>query len=79
MSRKSLTSTIKTKNKEELEEEVIKKIEGEIVAKEVVIKSESLKKLTVEIGEELHTKLKTISAQKKMKIKDMIEEYIKNL
>ena len=52
------------------EEKILEKLEG---------KSQTLKKLTVEIPEELHTKLKVASATRGVKIKDVIIELIESL
>lgn len=75
MKRKSLSeslSTPKGKAKEETnkEDKIIEKLEG---------KSTSLKKMTVEIPENLHTKLKVESAQRGVKIKEIIIELIEGM
>lgn len=73
MERKKLSDSLTTKKQVEdtsKEDKIIEKLEG---------KSSSLKKLTVEIPEYLHTKLKVESAQRQVKIKDIIIELINSL
>lgn len=73
--RKSLASTIKkdqqdkASKKEELANEIIKKLEG----------SDNLSKITVMVPEELHEKIKLIAVKRKTKIRDLIIGYIKSL
>lgn len=73
--RKSLASTIKkdqqdkASKKEELANEIIKKLEG----------SDNLSKITVMVPEELHEKIKLIAVKRKTKIRDLIIDFIKSL
>jgi len=73
--RKSLASTIKkdqqdkTSKKEELADQVIKKLSD----------SDKLSKITVMVPEELHEKIKLIAVKRKTKIRDLIIGYIKSL
>lgn len=75
MERKKLSDSLHTKkvdskkdaSKEDL---IIEKLEG---------KSVSLKKLTVLIPDNLHKKLKIKSAEKGLKIRDLIIEYLEQM
>jgi predicted HicB family RNase H-like nuclease len=75
MERKKLTSSLHVKKADSLkdaskEDLIIEKLEG---------KSVSLKKLTVLIPDNLHKKLKIKSAEKGLKIRDLIIEYIEKM
>ena len=75
--RKSLVSTIKkdqqdrASKKEELADEIVKKLEGK--------SSGNLSKITVMVPEELHEKIKLVAIKRKTKIRDLIIDYIKSL
>ena len=75
MERKKLTDSLQSKkvdtHKETSKEDlIIEKLEG---------KSASLKKLTVLIPDNLHKKIKIKSAEKGLKIRDLIIEYIEKM
>jgi predicted HicB family RNase H-like nuclease len=75
MERKKLTDSLHTKKNEtkkdiSKEDLIIQKLEG---------KSATLKKLTVLIPEDLHTKLKIKAATKGLKIRDLIIEYLEQM
>ena len=75
--RKSLVSTIKkdqqerASKKEELADQIVKKLEGK--------DSGNLSKITVMVPEELHEKIKLVAIKRKTKIRDLIIDYIKSL
>jgi hypothetical protein len=77
MARKKMSDSLSKKKVESKpntptakEDKILKKLEGN---------SSVLKKLTVEIPENLHTKLKVTSAERGVKIKEIIIELLESL
>jgi predicted HicB family RNase H-like nuclease len=76
MERKKISSSLQSKKAEESKEElIIKKIEGDTAIKQLEGETE-IRKMTVEIPELLHRKLKVAAGASGKKIKDIIIELI---
>lgn len=72
MERKKLSSSLQTKKVDETkEDQIIKKLEGASAVEDA-----GIKKMTVEIPEYLHKKLKVAAASSGKKVKDLIIELI---